>query len=160
MRRDSGPVLPFWRRMLYLLLLAQLPFTTLIGLVLAAGGSLRLPGQSLAVTIGALILFFIGCVIAALPAWWLTRMARRPAWWKGALVPASTFLVTLLGVQSYNLRNATGMEAPLGVILSTSLLMLAVLGVPGAIIGGRMAAAQRRLEAEPTSEGEIGDRIA
>ena len=143
---DSHP-LTRRRRALYWLALAQLPFTTLLGLLVVSRGTLLLPGQSVLASLAVLVAFFLGCCLAVLPGWLLLRMGKRPTWWKGALIPASVILLMMLGVDDYNRRNATGVEVDPLTILGVSALMLIVLGVPGALIGARMRAAHRKAQA-------------
>ena len=135
------------RRALYWLALAQLPFTTLLGLLVVSRGSLLLPGQSVLASLAVLVAFFLGCCLAVLPCWLLLRMGRRPTWWKGAVIPASVILLMMLGVDDYNRRHATGVEVDPLTILGVSALMLLVLGAPGALIGARMRAAHRKSQA-------------
>lgn len=135
--------LPVRKRVLYLLALAQLPGVTLLGFLIIARGGLALPGQSAEATAITVVAILTACLLAALPAWFVLRMGCRPAWWKGALIPGSSTLLMFLGVNNYARRNDTGLEVDLTVILATSGLLLVLLGIPGAIIGARMARAAR-----------------
>ena len=143
MRQGSRTLSPL-RRLLYLLAIAQLPFTTLMGFMIIARGSLAGTGQSAGVVAGALAFFFIGCVVAALPAWLLLRMGRRPAAWKGALIPGSVVALMILGVNNFNERRATGIELEPSAMLGAMALLLVILGIPGALIGAHMQRAHNK----------------
>ena len=137
--------LPLWKRALYLLALAQLPFTTLMGLLVVSRGGALPDGLSPFVLAGTFLFFLLACTAAALPAWFILRMGSRPAWWKGALIPASVIALMMLGLDNFAERRgaADGIENAL--IIRVTLLMVFVLGVPGALIGARMAKSARKL---------------
>ena len=126
------------RRALYLLALAFQPFAVFMGFVLVARGPSAFagvpPGPVAAATVGFLLI----SIICSLPPWWLLRMGRRPAAWKGALIPGSAVSLMLLGIFNYNQRIARIDVPPLTWLL-TALLLFSLLAVPGGLIGARMA---------------------
>lgn len=139
--------LPLWKRSLYLIALAQLPFTTLMGLLIVSRGGSLPEGLSPRVMFGTLLFFLIACLVAALPAWFILRMGPRPSWWKGALIPASVMGLMLLGLDNFAERRGAevGIETPL--MIQVTLLMVVVLGIPGGMIGARMASSRTKLAA-------------
>ena len=116
----------------------------MLGFLVLARGGLSIPGQPTYMSALTVIAVLTACLLAALPAWFVLRMGHRPAWWKGALIPGSATLLMFLGVNNYARRNATGQEVDFATIAATSALMLVLLGLPGAVIGARMARAARR----------------